>query len=130
MLIAAAVLAAALVRTTLMAEDDPTLLKFNIDELSAANASTDLPYLEFLRVSTMSGYIYELPAGAVDEQNPHDQDEVYYVVSGRANLTADGETVSVEPGDILFVKKFADHRFSEISEDLRLLVIFAPPDSD
>ena len=112
------------------AEESPALLKFNMDELSAQRANTDLPYLEFMRVESMSGYIYELPAGTVDEQTPHDQDEIYYVVKGRSDLTVDGETVAIKPGDILYVKKFAQHLFSNITEDLSLLVVFAPPDTE
>jgi len=111
-------------------EEPPALLKFNIDELSAQNATTDLPYLEFMRVESMSAYIYELPAGAVDEQSPHDQDEIYYVVKGRSDFTVDGETIAIKPGDILYVKKFAQHLFSNITQDLSLLVVFAPPDTE
>lgn len=112
------------------AEENPAMLKFNMDELSAQRAGTDLPYLEFMRLESMSGYIYELPAGATDEQTPHDQDEIYYVVKGRSDLTVDGETVAIKPGDILYVKKFARHLFSNITEDLSLLVVFAPPDTE
>lgn len=111
-------------------KEKQALLKFNMDELSARRATTDLPYLEFMRVGSMSGYIYELPAGATDEQTPHDQDEIYYVVKGRSDLTVDGETVAIKPGDILYVKKFAKHLFSNITEDLSLLVVFAPPDTE
>jgi len=115
---------------SMQTEENPALLKFNMDELSAQRAGTDLPYLEFMRVESMSGYIYELPAGATDEQTPHDQDEIYYVVKGRSDLTVDGETVAIKPGDILYVKKFARHLFNNITEDLRLLVVFAPPDTE
>jgi|GEM_PF-883581 len=106
------------------------LLKFNIEDLSAQNAKTDLPYLEFMRLESMSGYIYELAAGTVDEQEPHDQDEIYYVVKGKSDFTVNDETVAIKPGDILYVKKFATHLFSNITEDLSLLVIFAPPDTE
>jgi mannose-6-phosphate isomerase-like protein (cupin superfamily) len=111
-------------------EESNALLKFNIDELSAQNATNDLPYLEFMRVESMSAYIYELPAGATDEQTPHDQDEIYYVVKGKSDFTVDGGTVAIKPGDILYVKKFAQHLFSNITEDLSLLVVFAPPDTE
>ena len=111
-------------------EESSALLKFNIDELSTQNATTDLPYLEFMRVESMSAYIYELPAGASDEQTPHDQDEIYYVVKGKSDFTVDGETSAIKPGDILYVKKFAQHLFSNITEDLSLLVVFAPPDTE
>ena len=121
--------------TTAMADqkvqnEAPALLRFNMDELSAQNAQTELPYLEFMRLESMSGYIYELAAGVVDEQEPHDQDEIYYVVKGRSDFTVNDETIAIKPGDILYVKKFAMHRFSNITEDLSLLVIFAPPDTE
>lgn len=113
------------------AEDKGELMrKFNIDALAHQNAETELPYLEFLRVESMSAYIYELRAGAEDEQSPHDQDEIYYVVAGNADFTAGDETTTVKPGDILFVRKFAKHHFSNIRTDLRLLVVFAPPDTE
>jgi mannose-6-phosphate isomerase-like protein (cupin superfamily) len=111
-------------------KDTPALLKWNMDELSARNAKTELPYLEFMRLESMSGYIYELAAGTVDEQEPHDQDEIYYVVKGRSDFTVNDETIAIKPGDVLYVKKFAKHLFSNITEDLSLLVIFAPPDTE
>ena len=111
-------------------QDEKAMLVFNMDELSAENAKTELPYLEFMRLESMSGYIYELAAGTVDEQEPHDQDEIYYVVKGKSDFTVNDETVAIKPGDILYVKKFATHLFSNITEDLSLLVIFAPPDTE
>ena len=83
------------------------------------------PYSEFLRVPSLSCGIYTLPAGAEDLQAPHDEDEVYYVVSGRARLEVDGETVEAGPGSILYVGATADHSFFEIEEDMTLLVFFA-----
>ena len=116
--------------TTAHADETPAMLKYSIDELAEENAKTDLPYLNFMRVESMSTYLYELPAGATDMQNPHDQDEIYYVVAGRATAIVEGEITAIAPGDILFVKKNAVHKFVDITEDLQLLVVFAPPDSD
>jgi len=116
--------------SALSADDTPALLKFSVDDLARQNAESEVPYLEFMRVESMSTYLYELPAGATDEQTPHNQDEIYYVVSGRAKITVDAETTTVEPGDIIFVKKFADHKFIDITEDLQLVVVFAPPDTE
>lgn len=42
-------------------------------------------YLEFLRVAPMSAGVYVLPAGAVDLQLPHEQDELYFVVRDGAD---------------------------------------------
>ena len=83
-------------------------------------------YLEFLRVPSLSAGLYTLPAGSIDMQQPHTEDEVYYVISGRASFRAGAEERSVQTGSILYVKANVEHRFHSISEDLRVLVIFAP----
>jgi mannose-6-phosphate isomerase-like protein (cupin superfamily) len=85
-------------------------------------------YLEFLLAESMSVGLYVLPAGAVDGQSPHTEDEVYVVLAGRSRFTAMGETVDVEPGDTIFVPAGEEHRFHDIQQDLRLIVVFAPPE--
>ena len=67
-----------------------------------------------------------LPAGGVDVQVPHTEDEVYYVVSGRGSIQVDTESRPVEAGSVVFVGAKVEHRFHSISEDLVLLVLFAP----
>jgi len=83
-------------------------------------------YLEFLRVPSLSAGLYMLAAGAVDKQEPHTEDEIYYVISGRGFIQVDQESRPVEAGSLVFVKARVEHRFHSISEDLRVLVIFAP----
>ena len=82
--------------------------------------------LEFLRAPAMSLGVYRLPAGGADPQQPHTEDEVYYVVRGRAQFRAGNENCGVEPGTVLFVEASVEHRFHSIEEDLELLVVFAP----
>src|SRR5260370_42692319 len=83
-------------------------------------------YLEFLRVPSLSAGLYTLLAGAVDTQEPHTEDEIYYVISGRGFIQVDQESLPVEAVSLVFVKARVDHRFHSISEDLRVLVILAP----
>ena len=83
-------------------------------------------YLEFLHVPSLSAGLYMLPAGAVDMQQPHTEDEIYYVISGRGYILVDQESRPVEAGSLVFVKALVEHRFHTITEDLRVLVIFAP----
>jgi mannose-6-phosphate isomerase-like protein (cupin superfamily) len=99
---------------------------FRIEQLLAARSSAGRPYLEFLRVPALSIGVYHLRAGEPDLQRPHAEDEVYYVLSGRAGFVAGGERREAGPGDVLFVGKHVHHRFVEIAEDLTLLVFFAP----
>jgi mannose-6-phosphate isomerase-like protein (cupin superfamily) len=105
---------------------------FELKDLVERKAGAGEPYLEFLRVPALSCGIYTLPAGSKDLQSPHDEDEVYYVVSGRGRLRVGEENRSVGPGAILYVRATSEHSFFEIDEDMTLLVFFASggPSSD
>jgi mannose-6-phosphate isomerase-like protein (cupin superfamily) len=83
-------------------------------------------YLEFLRVPDLSVGLYVLPVGGVDPQQPHTEDEVYYVLRGRARVQVAEEHRAVAAGDVIYVPKTAPHRFHDIAEELVLLVFFAP----
>ena len=87
---------------------------------------TARPYVEFIREPSMSVGLYVLPAGAPDGQLPHGEDEVYVVIGGRAEFTAGASTRPVQPGDTIFVGAGQPHHFHDITEELRLIVVFAP----
>ncbi len=82
-------------------------------------------YLEFLNVPTLSCGLYSLAAGSKDMQAPHDEDEVYFVLSGKARMRLGDEERSVNPGTLLFIRAATEHSFFEIEEDMLLLVLFA-----
>jgi mannose-6-phosphate isomerase-like protein (cupin superfamily) len=67
--------------------------------------------------------VYVLVAPEPDRQQPHEDDEVYYVLEGRGTLDVEGETVELEEGHAVFVPAHAEHRFSAY-EVLSLLVVF------
>ena len=99
---------------------------FDIVQLDRLRTKSGKSYLEFLRVPSLSAGLYMLAAGAVDTQEPHTEDEIYYVISGRGFIQVDQESRPVEAGSLVFVKAHVEHRFHTITEDLRVLVIFAP----
>ena len=68
-----------------------------------------------------------LSAGATDGQSPHREDEVYYILKGRATLVVDGDEHPVKAGTTVYVRRAVEHRFHEIEEDLTVLVFFATP---
>ena len=84
------------------------------------------PWAELLRVPDLSVGLYVLPAGGVDGQQPHTEDEVYVVLAGRSRFTAGGESRDAGPGDVIFVPARVPHRFHDISEELRAVVVFGP----
>jgi quercetin dioxygenase-like cupin family protein len=99
------------------------------EDLETLRLATSRAYLEFLREPSMSAGLYTLPAGAVDGQQPHNEDEIYIVMAGRSRFTAGDETRDTAPGDVIFVSAHVPHRFHDIAEELRIIVLFAPPES-
>ena len=99
---------------------------FELAELISQRARSNKPYLEFLKVPDLSMGLYVLPAGGTDPQSPHTEDEVYYVVSGRAQILVADENRPVQAGSVVYVPKNVAHRFHSIEEELTVLVFFAP----
>ncbi len=102
---------------------------FEVESLASAQAASDSPYLEFLRESSMSAGLYVLPAGATDMQKPHNEDELYYVVSGEGQIQVAGEDRPVRPGSVVFVGQQVPHQFHTITETLYIMVFFSPPET-
>ena len=103
---------------------------FDIEEINAARHDATRLYQEFLRVPAMSAGLYVLPAGAPDPQRPHSQDELYYVVRGRARMRVGAEEREVGRGSVIFVEARLEHHFYDIEEELVVLVFFAPAESE
>jgi len=101
----------------------------SLAELISVQAAADRPYLEFIRSEAMSVGLYVLEPGAVDGQSPHNEDEVYVVLAGRSQFTAGDDRREVGPGDVIYVPAGVPHRFHDITEQLRLIVVFAPPET-
>ena len=99
---------------------------FELSQLISQRTDSNKPYLEFLKVPDLSMGLYVLPAGGTDPQSPHTEDEVYYVVSGRAQILVAEENRAVQAGSVIYVAKNLAHRFHTIEEELTVLVFFAP----
>lgn len=99
---------------------------FELIQLISQRESSNKLYLEFLKVPDLSLGLYVLPAGGTDPQSPHTEDEVYYVISGKAQIIVAEENRDVQAGSIVYVQKNIAHHFHSIEEELIVLVFFAP----
>ena len=102
---------------------------FEIEQLQQQRGQAGKLYLEFLRIPSMSAGVYVLSAGSTDPQTPHKEDEMYYVVGGRARMRVGSEDHAISAGSVIFVAANVDHRFHDIAEELTVLVFFAPAES-
>lgn len=83
-------------------------------------------YREHLRSPDLSVGTYCVPVGGKDGQQPHTEDELYVIVSGRGRLVSDTAEVDVCAGSVVFVPAGEAHHYTDITEDLSILVVFAP----
>jgi mannose-6-phosphate isomerase-like protein (cupin superfamily) len=102
---------------------------FDLKDIHDKLKGDPVEYLEFLNVPALNCGIYSLAAGSTDMQAPHDEDEVYLVLSGKARMKLGEEERAIGPGSLLYVGATTEHSFFEIEEDMTLLVMFAasPP---
>jgi mannose-6-phosphate isomerase-like protein (cupin superfamily) len=84
-------------------------------------------WVDHLGARHMSLGTYSIPAGGIDDQMPHREDEIYVVTQGRATLTVGNDTVPVAAGSAVHVPAGLPHRFVDVTEDLVVLVVFSPP---
>lgn len=102
---------------------------FDLEALLDAQAAGGRAYLEFLRRDEMSAGLYVLPVDASDPQQPHREDELYVIMSGRARIRVGENDQAVGPGSVVYVPRGVAHYFHTITEELQTLVIFAPPEN-
>lgn len=107
----------------------PRAFASDLEALQDWQAETGRPYLEFLRVPSLSAGLYVLTPGGADGQQPHAEDEIYLVVGGSAEFELNGQRQHVAPGVVLFVPAGVPHRFVDIRSEVRAFVVFAPPGS-
>ena len=84
-------------------------------------------FVEHFRSADLSVGTYSIPALGVDDQTPHSEDEIYVVYAGAATVVTPSGAERVGPGSVIFVPAGEDHRFEDISADLAMVVVFAPP---
>jgi mannose-6-phosphate isomerase-like protein (cupin superfamily) len=93
-----------------------------------ASAADDGYVGEVLKSDLLSVGVYILAPGATDNQRPHGEDEVYYAVTGDATFKVGDEDHPVQAGSLLFVPAGVAHYFHDITEELVLVVFWAPPE--
>ncbi len=95
-------------------------------EFSRPEAGEQVHWAEHLRVADLSVGTYSIPAGGLDLQSPHTEDEIYVVTAGRAVLESGADRVDVAAGSVVYVPAGEVHRFVAVTQDLAAIVVFAP----
>jgi enamine deaminase RidA (YjgF/YER057c/UK114 family) len=94
--------------------------------LNVSDLRTTEVYREFLRIPALSVGLYKQNVGVDVPQEPHTEDEVYYVISGRGIVVINGVDHAVTSGSVVYVPSGVVHHFHTVAEPLQVLVAFAP----
>jgi len=97
---------------------------FDIDTF-LSNFPKSRYFIDVMNTSTMEVGIINLNKDQEDTQQPHDSDEIYYVISGSGTIEIDGIKNEVNPGKIIYIPKRICHSFHAISNELVVLYILA-----
>lgn len=101
-----------------------------MNRLTVTNAlqtlgNESLPYKELFQHGTLDIEIYK-PEG-IDDQEPHDRDEVYVIATGSGYFVNGESREKFEQGEVLFVPAGVVHRFENFTKDFSTWVIFYGP---
>ena len=83
----------------------------------------------FINKDNLAAGILRLEPGEEDTQDPHDSDEIYYIVRGDGFLNIDGKDHTVSEGMSYYVAKNMSHKFHGNKKELVVLYFFGGPDS-
>lgn len=107
-------------------------MKVSIDQalkrLPAAPTDTypqGAPFITMLAGGTMRVEVFA-PRSA-DLQQPHAQDELYFVQRGQGELVINGQCFSAAAGEAFFVAAGVQHQFENFSDDFVTWVVFYGP---
>ena len=107
-------------------------MKVTIDQalsrLPAAPTDTypdGAPFVRMMAGGSMSVEVFT-PQG-VDLQQPHSQDELYFIHSGTAQIIINDQCFDAAPGDAFFVAAGVAHKFETFSSNFVTWVVFYGP---
>ena len=83
----------------------------------------------FINRDNLATGVLVLQPGEKDTQEPHDSDEVYYVISGDGFLKIKGKDYKVSNDKLFFVAKDVEHYFHGNKNELKVLYFFGGPDT-
>jgi mannose-6-phosphate isomerase-like protein (cupin superfamily) len=80
-------------------------------------------FLDILNTHSMEVGIINLKKNQKDTQQPHESDEIYYVIGGNGKITIEENEHYVKPGSIIYIQKNVSHHFQTVGES-ELIVLY------
>ena len=100
-------------------------LKDNLEKIQKSNSY----FHTFINKDNLAAGVFILKPGEEDTQEPHESDEVYFVLSGNGYLKIKNKNYKVSKEKLFFVAKGVTHFFHSNTENLKVLYFFGGSDS-
>ncbi|MDC0242552.1 cupin domain-containing protein [Nitrosopumilus sp.] len=100
-------------------------LKDNLDKIK----KSDSYFHTFINKDSLATGILILKPGEEDTQEPHESDEVYFIISGNGFLKIKNKDYEISKDKLFFVGKDVPHYFHSNSKELKVLYFFGGSDS-
>ncbi len=102
------------------------LLKIKFDTIQYFNKlkKSNSYFHTFLNKESLAVGVLFLRPGEKDTQDPHESDEIYYIIDGNGFLRINEKSYSIKKDQIYFVAKNTSHHFHGNTKDLSVLYFF------
>jgi len=104
-------------------------LEFDVNNSIKKIKKSSTYFDTFINKSSLAAGVLVLKPGEEDTQEPHDTDEVYYVISGDGFLKIKEKNYKVSKDKVFFVAKDVEHYFHGNKKELKVLYFFGGPDT-
>jgi mannose-6-phosphate isomerase-like protein (cupin superfamily) len=103
-------------------------IAFDTNKFVKKIAKSSTYFHTFLNRENIAAGILRLDPGEKDTQDPHENDEIYYIVKGNGFLTIDNKDYPISEGMSYYVTKKIPHRFHGNTKELIVLYFFGGSD--
>ncbi len=104
-------------------------LDFNVDEYIEKIKNGNNYFHTFINRDTLATGVLVLQPGEKDTQEPHESDELYFILNGDGFLKIKDKDYSVSKNKMYFVAKNIEHYFHGNAKELKVLYFFGGPDT-
>ena len=104
-------------------------LEFNLQDYLEKIKKSNSYFHTFINKDSLAAGILVLKSGEEDTQEPHESDEVYFVISGNGYLKINSKDFKVSKDKLFFVAKGVPHFFHGNTKELKVLYFFSGSDS-
>lgn len=107
------------------------LLKIKFDAIEYLNKlkKNNSYFHTFINKKSLAVGVIFLKPGENDTQEPHDSDEIYYILDGNGFLQINDKSHRIKKEEIYFVAKDVPHHFYGNTKNLSVLYFFGGSDS-